>query len=105
MWLALTFKIEPSFVEPLSDALLALGAVSVDVADAHAGGPQEVLVFAEPNWNSGSHWTLAQFRVLVTENCVVEQILSEACEAAGQDRETHRHPTLCTGDRTNNQQS
>ncbi|MFN0313748.1 MAG: 50S ribosomal protein L11 methyltransferase [Burkholderiales bacterium] len=83
MWLALTFKIEPSFVEPLSDALLALGAASVDVADAHAGGPQEVLVFAEPNWNSGSHWILAQFRVLVTENCVVEQILSEACEAAG----------------------
>jgi ribosomal protein L11 methyltransferase len=84
VWLALTFKIEPGFVEALSDALLALGAVSVDVADAHAGSAQEVPVFAEPNWNSDSHWTLAQFRVLVNnENTGVEDILRNACEAAG----------------------
>ncbi|MSQ59605.1 MAG: 50S ribosomal protein L11 methyltransferase [Betaproteobacteria bacterium] len=83
MWLALTFKIDPSFAEPLSDAFLALGAMSVDVADAHAGGPQEVPVFAEPDWNSDSHWSLTQFRVLVPENAGVEKILRDACEAAG----------------------
>ncbi len=79
MWLALTFQVNPNFVEPLSEALFALGALSVDVADAHAGGPQEVPVFAEPAWNSDSHWILAQFRVLVAEGTNAEKLLREAC--------------------------
>lgn len=83
MWLALTFKIGPNFVEPLSDALLALGAISVDVADAHAGGAQEVPIFAEPEWDSDSHWTLAQFRVLISGGTDAGAFLRDACEAIG----------------------
>ena len=83
VWLALTFQVAPAFVEPISDALLELGAVSADVTDAHVGSDQEVPVFAEPHWNSDAHWSLAQVRVLWAPDAEVGDLLHTACEAVG----------------------
>lgn len=83
MWLALTFKVSANYVEALSDALMAAGALSVDVTDAHAGTPEEVALFAEPNWNADSHWTLAQVIVLLDQGSDAGELLRTACAEVG----------------------
>ena len=47
-WLAVTVTVDTPAAEALSEALLAAGAVSVDVSDAYAGTPQEQAIFGEP---------------------------------------------------------
>lgn len=48
MWLALELKVDAAQVVALSDALIEEGALSVDVADAHAGTDAETPIFQEP---------------------------------------------------------
>lgn len=86
MWLALTFRVHPEFVEAVSDALMESGALSVDVTDAHAGTPEEVALFDEPNWNADSRWTLAEVRALLKDDDDARQILQDVCNAAGLDK-------------------
>ena len=47
-WLSVTFDVDESRAEAVSDALLEAGAASVDVSDAHAGTGREHAVFDEP---------------------------------------------------------
>jgi ribosomal protein L11 methyltransferase len=47
-WLALELTVDAGQALALSDALLDEGALSVDVADAHAGTCQETPIFQEP---------------------------------------------------------
>lgn len=82
-WLALTHDATPEIVEVLSDAWLAAGALSVDVTDAHAGGEGEVPVFAEPQWNSDAHWSLARVKVLLEGDCDTAGLLNQVCATAG----------------------
>ena len=42
-WLAVTFAAKAASIEVLSDALQEAGAMSVDVTDAYAGTPQEIV--------------------------------------------------------------
>ncbi len=85
VWLALTFQLSSEFVEQISDALLELGALSVELTDAHAGCALEVPLFAEPPWNSDAHWSLAQVRVLLEHDSNGAQVLRSACQAVGLD--------------------
>lgn len=47
-WLAVIFDVDADRADRFSDALIEAGALSVDVADAAAGTPQERPVFDEP---------------------------------------------------------
>ncbi|MDR0588426.1 MAG: 50S ribosomal protein L11 methyltransferase [Burkholderiales bacterium] len=45
---AVRFEIESAFAEPLSDALLSMGALSVDLSDKNAQTPDETPIYNEP---------------------------------------------------------
>lgn len=80
-WRAATFTIKPAFVEALTDALLEVGAVSVDVTDAYIGTPREHALFNEPGEPaavSASEWELAKFNVLFP----IEEDINAGIEAA-----------------------
>ena len=55
-WLAVIFDVDADRAETFGDALLEAGALSVDVADAAAGTPQERPVFDEPGAASARGW-------------------------------------------------
>ena len=83
MWLALELKVDATQVMALSDALLEEGALSVDVADAHAGTDAETPIFQEPgaevDLSFGSNRLLALFDATAD----LARILQRACEATG----------------------
>jgi ribosomal protein L11 methyltransferase len=84
-WLAITLTVEAAAVEILSDALLANGAVSVDVTDAHAGTPLESALFNEPGDPAGPAWALAGIRALFEEKEDVAARVAQALQAAALD--------------------
>ena len=47
-WLTLVVDTDAEHAEALSEALLELGALSVDLLDADAGTPDEQAIFGEP---------------------------------------------------------
>ena len=47
-WLSLTLDADAQHAEVLSNTLLQLGALSVDIADARAGTEHERAIFDEP---------------------------------------------------------
>ena len=55
-WLTATTVVDRSFADALSDALLAAGALSVDVSDADAGTPDERPIFDEPGGAVAEGW-------------------------------------------------
>lgn len=66
--------------EALSDALLELGAVSVDATDALAGTPEEQPQYGEPGM-SPSAWTVSLIKALFPPDVDPVVALVEACEA------------------------
>jgi ribosomal protein L11 methyltransferase len=78
-FLALHFEAEAEIAERLADALIAAGALSVDVADALAGSPTEMALYDE---SGGSPlWSVNRFTVLFPEGCDTERALAEAAAA------------------------
>jgi len=71
-------------VEALSDALLATGALAVDVADAYAGTPQERALFESASAGFPG-WELAQVSALFIASTDVEASIARALNAAGLD--------------------
>ena len=63
-YLALRFDAEADAVDGWSDALLDLGALSVDVADPGAGTPGETPLFAEPGNEGDLRWPIARVTAL-----------------------------------------
>ncbi|MGH8619658.1 MAG: 50S ribosomal protein L11 methyltransferase [Burkholderiales bacterium] len=63
-WLAITLTVANAAADPLADALLAAGAVSVDVSDAHAGTPEERAIFGEPGVDPDGEWRAARVAAL-----------------------------------------
>ena len=55
-WLALTLPVPEQQAEALSDALMELGALSVDMRDADAGTPEERALFGEPGEPAEHLW-------------------------------------------------
>ena len=55
-WLTLTVDADAAYAESLSESLLELGALSVDLHDAHAGTIGEQPVFGEPDEPPRSLW-------------------------------------------------
>jgi len=81
-WLCLTFPVEASAVDALGDALLAAGALSVDVSDADAGGADEQPVFAEPGLLP-MRWRHNRMTALFPADVDAHAVLARACAAAG----------------------
>lgn len=82
-WLALTMEADAADAEKLSEALLELGALSVDVHDACADTAAEQPIFGEPGLPSASLWAHNRLTALFPAGAMVEEILHEAAQAAG----------------------
>ncbi|HEV7392810.1 MAG TPA: 50S ribosomal protein L11 methyltransferase, partial [Burkholderiales bacterium] len=82
-WLSATFVVDTAVVEPLSDALIDAGAISVDVSDADAGTARERPVFDEPEYPASSTWSKARLSALFGADVNVPAAMASACEQAG----------------------
>jgi len=82
-WLSISFEVAASDVEAVTDALLEAGAASVDVADADAGAPAEVPVFAENGAAAPRPWARSRIGALVPENADPAILVESACRSAG----------------------
>ncbi|HEY8553581.1 MAG TPA: 50S ribosomal protein L11 methyltransferase, partial [Burkholderiales bacterium] len=79
---SLTFTLPGDRVETLSDALFEAGALSVDVADAHGGTPDEHAAFAEPG-TEVKPWPSSRLSVLLPRDADPRAALAQACDEAG----------------------
>ena len=82
-WLKLTATVPGQQAESLSEALLELGALSVDIHDADAGTPNEQAIFGEPGEPEAHLWQHNQLTALFPEGAAVEAIITEAAHAVG----------------------
>lgn len=82
-WLKLTATVPGQQAESLSEALLELGALSVDIHDADAGTPNEQAIFGEPGEPDAYLWQHNQISALFPENTAVEPIILEAARTIG----------------------
>ena len=82
-WLAVIFDVDADRAETFGDALLEAGALSVDVADAAAGTPQERPVFDEPGAASARGWDRNRVTALFSPDTDLAAALPAALHAAG----------------------
>ncbi|MEJ1959639.1 MAG: 50S ribosomal protein L11 methyltransferase [Nitrosomonadales bacterium] len=82
-WLTLTVNASEQQAEALSDALMELGALSVDVHDADADTPQEQAIFGEPGEPPPHLWSQNCVTALFPENAPVDTIMLEAAQIIG----------------------
>lgn len=82
-WQSVTLTIDARSVESLSDALMDAGAISVDVADADAGGAAEQPLFAEPGEAPAESWPLNRVTALFAEQTDVPATVASALREAG----------------------
>jgi ribosomal protein L11 methyltransferase len=87
-WLAVTLTVPMASAEALSDALLEVGAVAVDVSDAHAGTPRERAVFAEPGAAPEGAWSEARIAALFAERADAGALTAAALAACELDAAT-----------------
>jgi ribosomal protein L11 methyltransferase len=87
-WLSATMTVDRSLAEPLSDALLGVGALSVDVSDADAGTPHERPIFDEPGGAPAAGWSRARVAALFSSEADVAGALVLALGQCGVAAET-----------------
>lgn len=78
-WQSLIVAIDANHAEPLSDALLDAGALSVAVEDAHAGTADEEPLFGEPGSPVDRVWSACVIRALLDEGVDAALVLGVAC--------------------------
>lgn len=82
-WLTLTADTDARHAEALSEALLELGALSVDLLDADADTPDEQAIFGEPGEPPPGVWRHNRISALFDRDADVAAILTEAALQAG----------------------
>ena len=82
-WLNLIIDTDAEYAEALSDSLLKLGALSVDLLDADADTPDEQAIFAEPGELPPGMWQHNRVSALFNDNHDVSKILSCAADRIG----------------------
>lgn len=98
-WLTLTVTASASQADILSEALLELGALSVDVHDADADTPDEHAIFGEPGEPAPHLWPYNRITALFAENTPVDAIMLEAAHAIGLEQPPAYHTeTLADND-------
>lgn len=82
-WLSASVTVDTELVEPLSEALMSAGALSVDVSDADAGTPWERPIFDEPDSASSAGWLHARLSALFLIDADVPASMAQAFGEAG----------------------
>ncbi|MDO8812190.1 MAG: 50S ribosomal protein L11 methyltransferase [Gallionella sp.] len=98
-WLTLTVDTDAEHAEALSEALLELGALSVDLLDADAGTPDEQAIFGEPGEAPPGVWQHNRVSALFDDDRDVSAILHQAANSIGlKQLPEHRIETLADHD-------
>ncbi|HEX5363838.1 MAG TPA: 50S ribosomal protein L11 methyltransferase [Gallionella sp.] len=98
-WLTLIVDTDAAHAEALSEALLELGALSVDLLDADADTPDEQAIFGEPGEPPPGVWQHNRVSALFDADKDVEAILRDAAADIGlKDLPEHRVETLDDND-------
>jgi ribosomal protein L11 methyltransferase len=98
-WLTLIADTDAEHAEALSEALLELGALSVDLLDADADTPDEQAIFGEPGEPPPGVWQHNRVSALFDADKDVAAILRQAADKIGlQDLPEHRIETLADND-------
>ena len=82
-WLCAIVETTEDAVELLSDALIEVGALAVDVQDAAAGTADERPIFAEPGEAPASGWNTNRVSALFSMDADLSMLVPEALVAAG----------------------
>lgn len=82
-WLCAILHVEEAVVEELTDALLAAGALAVDVQDAAAGTAAERPIFAEPGEVPAAGWHLNRVSALFPIDADLHAAIPLALQNAG----------------------
>lgn len=82
-WQSVRILVDSKQVEPLSDALMEAGALSVSLEDADAGTVDETPLFGEPDHPTAELWPHSIARVLLDADTDVPAILAAAAEQSG----------------------
>jgi len=80
-WLSLTLVAEAQHAEVLSNTLLQLGALSVDIADASAGTEGEQAIFGEPSGPMTAAWQASRVSGLFPADADIACIVKTASNA------------------------
>jgi len=84
-WLTLTVTVSEQQAELLSDALMEVGALSVDVHDADADTPQEQAIFGEPGEPAPHLWSHNRVTALFPEDAPIDSIMQQVAKSVGLD--------------------
>lgn len=82
-WLNLSVRAEADYAEALSEALLARGALSVDMLDADADTPDEQAIFGEPGEPTSAVWQHNLVNALFESDVAVADLLRDSCAQLG----------------------
>jgi ribosomal protein L11 methyltransferase len=92
-YLALCFDVDASAADGWGDALLATGALSVDIADPHAGTAAETPLYAEPGEPAGALWPVSRITALFAPETDWRAALAGAAASLGATAPPHEiHP-------------
>ena len=98
-WLTLVVDTDAEHAEALSDALLELGALSVDLLDADADTPDEQAIFGEPGEPPPGVWQHNRVSALFDADRDVPAILRKAATSVGLEQlPEYRIETLADND-------
>lgn len=98
-WLTLAVDTDAGHAEALSEALLELGALSVDLLDADADTPDEQAIFGEPGEPPPGVWQHNRVSALFDDDRDVAAILREAAIRIGlKEIPEYRIETLADND-------
>jgi ribosomal protein L11 methyltransferase len=82
-WQSVRILVDSKQAEPLSDALIEVGALSVSLEDADAGTVDETPLFGEPDYPTAELWQHSIAAVLLDEHADVADMLAAAAKQAG----------------------
>jgi len=80
-WITLTIKTDDAFAEPISEALLEQGSLSVEINDADAGTAEEQALYGEPGEPSEQFWQRTEVTGLFEQGADVEAIMKTVADA------------------------
>ncbi len=81
-WQSVRILVDSRTAEPLSDALMNVGALSVSLEDADAGTVDETPLFGEPEYPTAELWPHSVARVLLEADADVAATLAAAARQA-----------------------
>lgn len=97
-YLQVRIPVAEAVAEALSDELMAQGALSVAMEDAHAGTAQEEEIFGEPDMPQQQLWQQSLLVALFDEQTDVAQMVAQAAENLNLELAAYELETLAEQD-------